>query len=283
MYHAIHQILSKLQRASVTSALLLGSLLLASCAVEPVTGRKQLILSPMDEERNIGEAEWQKVQAANKPCAQQALQSIVEQTGRRLTAETDDTQHPQWSYHLFQGLEANAFCLPTGQVCLYEGLFLHLQNEAELAAVMGHEISHVLARHGTERLSQARMVEAGKMVLATALSQVHAEHEDIWLAAYTGMARYGILYPYSRHHETTADRMALLLMARAGYDPHAAIEFWTRFAQSRPGAQGLGRFLSTHPSSAARIEAMKQSLPEALEFYNVSPKLGLGATFSIAP
>ena len=283
MQLAFHHCFSCRSQFVTVPAILLTALLLASCAVEPVTGRKQLILSPMDEERNLGEEEWKKVEAANKPCTQQALCKIVEQTGRKLTAEADDVQHPQWTYHLFQGLEANAFCLPTGQVCLYEGLFLHLKNEAELAAVMGHEISHVLARHGTERLSQARMVETGKMLLATALSQVHANHEDIWLAAYTGMARYGILYPYSRHHETTADRMALLLMARAGYDPNAAIDFWTRFAQSSPGTQGFRRFLSTHPSTAARIEAMKQSLPEALEFYNVSPKIGLGATFSVTP
>ena len=283
MLFVIHHRLSCICQLAALPTLLLAVMLFASCTVEPVTGRKQLMLSPLDEERNIGEEEWQKVQATHKPCSQLALREIVEHTGRKLTAEADDAQHPQWTYHLFQGLEANAFCLPTGQVCLYEGLFLHLRNEAELAAVMGHEISHVLAHHGAERLSQARMVEAGKVLLATALNQVHADHEDIWLAAYTGMARYGILYPYSRHHEIMADRMALLLMARAGYDPNAAIEFWTRFAHSNPGAQGLGRFLSTHPSTPARIEAMRCSLPEALEFYNVSPKLGRGATFSIAP
>ena len=262
---------------------LLVSLLLASCAVEPVTGRKQLLLSHMEEERSIGDEEWKKVEATHKPCSQQALCEIVKKTGQKLTAEADDAQHPQWTYHLFQGVEANAFCLPTGQLCLYEGIFLHVKNEAELAAVMGHEIAHVLAHHGAERLSQARVLEAGKMVLATALSQVNADHEDIWLAAYTGMARYGILYPYSRHHETVADRMSLILMARAGYDPNAAIAFWTRFAQSNPGAQGLGRFFSTHPSTAARVEALKRSLPEAREYYNVSPQNGLGATFSVAP
>ncbi len=282
MLHVIYSIVSRIYHIA-TAPMLLAALLFTSCAVEPVTGRKQLMLSPLAEERNIGEEEWQKVQATHKPCSQQALREIVVQTGRKLTAEADDAQYPQWRYHLFQAVEANAFCLPTGQVCLYEGIFLHLRDEAELAAVMGHELSHVLAHHGAERLSQARMVETGKVLLATALSQIHANHEDIWLAAYTGMARYGILYPSSRHHEPIADRMALLLMARAGYDPNAAIDFWTRFAQSTPGAQGLGRFLSTHPATSARIEAMKRTLPEALEFYNVSPKLGRGATFSVAP
>ena len=256
-------------------------LLLASCATEPVTGRRQLMLTSQNDEREQAAEMWSEISATKKQCPQPQLQRIVQEVGARMARQADATMRNKWSFHLFQDREANAFCLPDGHVCIYDGIFLHVRNEAELAAVIGHEIGHVVARHGSERMSQEHLVDQGKLLLTTALGYANSDQTDLWVAAYTGIANVGFLYPYSRRHEYIADRMALLFMARAGYAPEAALEFWSRFSANHGGNDGISQFTSTHPSDVQRVEHLKLILPEAQSIYRVSENRGYGARFTI--
>lgn len=240
------------------------------------------MLSSRNEELATAAEQWQEIRAENKPTQQKQLQAIVDKVGRAIASQADSSMRISWSFHLFSGLDANAFCLPDGKVCLYDGLFLHVRNEAELAAVIGHEIAHVVARHGSERLSQEHIVNQGRLLLTTALGYADCDYADEWLAAYTGLANVGILYPYSRQHEYIADRMAMLFMSRAGYNPQAAMDFWSRFANSHSTPDGIAQFMSTHPTDAKRVENLRLVYPEALSIYKVSPRYGFGAKFSIA-
>lgn len=265
-------------------ALLLAAIaaFLCSCATEPMTGRKQLMLNSLEEEREMAATSWRDVNAAKIPSRQKELADFVSYVGKKVASQAENGSQYKWEFALFQDMDPNASSLPTGQIIVNDGLFMHVKNEAELAAVLAHEIAHVVARHGSERMSQAYAVEQGKIILTTALEYTNLDAKDKWLAAYTGATNIGIIYPFSRQHEFIADRMAMIFMARAGYNPEAAITFWSRFADKASDTASLkSLLLSTHPSDWQRLASMKDILPEAKSIYDVSEKIGLGATFTV--
>jgi len=265
-------------------ALLLAcaALLMASCATEPVTGRPQPMLSTREQERLQSEEAWMRKRTRLELCDNKALQAILERVGQRLVSATDNAGGYDWEFVLFKGTSINAFSLPNGKVGVYEGVFLCVRNEAELATIVSHEIAHVVARHGGERYSEKVSVELGRAVLSTALQYSNADNADAWLAAYTGLTDIGVIYPFSRLHENTADRIGLLAMAQAGYDPGAALAFWERFASMQAPQKNVCPLMAAHPSDKQRMSLLGQYLPEAQSLYRVSEKHGLGATFSIA-
>jgi predicted Zn-dependent protease len=188
----------------------------------------------------------------------------VEQVGRRIAAVSDRPSYHWRFVVLADPREANAFALPGGKVAVYTGLFPVAHNTEGLAVVLGHEIAHVLARHGAERMSQGLLAQLGGTVLAAVLGS--SPDGDRALAAYGLGAQVGVLLPYSRTQESEADHIGLLLMARAGYDPNAAIAFWRRMERAASSG-GPPEFLSTHPSRGTREEQIRVWLPEAMALY----------------
>jgi len=162
--------------------------------------------------------------------------------------------------------QINAWCMPGGKVVVYTGILPVAQGEAGLAVVMGHEIAHAIAEHGNERMSHGLLAQFGGMALEEALSSQAGATKQLWMSVYGVGAQYGALLPYSRLQENEADRLGLIFMAMAGYDPNAAAPFWQRMASQKGGA-APPEFLSTHPSDATRIENIKRLIPEAMGYY----------------
>ena len=162
----------------------------------------------------------------------------------------------------------NAFALPGGKIAMYTGIFPVAQNEAGLAAILGHEVTHALARHGSERMSQG-IVAQGAVVAATLGAASQGISLQIAQLAGGALAQYGFILPYSRKHESEADYIGLLLAADAGYDPHEALHVWQRMEQMSQGQPP--QFLSTHPSHGTRITQIEQWMPEAMSHYHPQP------------
>ncbi|WP_419545580.1 M48 family metallopeptidase, partial [Odoribacter laneus] len=171
-----------------------------------------------------------------------------------------------WEFNLVQSKEMNAWCMPGGKVVFYEGILPVCKTDAGIAVVMGHEIAHAIARHGNERMSQQMLVQAGSVAAAYALKNKPETTQTVLGAAIGLGANYGLVLPFSRKHESEADRLGLIFMAIAGYDPHEAVDFWTRMAAASSG-QKVPEFASTHPSDSRRIADLKAEMPEAMKYY----------------
>jgi predicted Zn-dependent protease len=205
--------------------------------------------------------------------------SMVRRVGKRIASAAEDflrrsgREHDindyKWEFNLIEDKKTvNAWCMPGGKVAVYTGILPYTRNERGLAVVIGHEVAHAIARHGNERMSQALLVNLGGMALSVALAEEPSLTRQLSLAAFGLGASVGILLPYSRTHESEADRIGLTLMAMAGYDPREAVPFWRRMnkkAGARPPA-----FLSTHPAPDTRIEDIKTHIPEAMTYYRKS-------------
>jgi predicted Zn-dependent protease len=248
------------QRRSGRNALLGLSfaLAVAACAQAPITGRNQLILVPESQDADMGLQAYQQIKQEEKISSNAALNQRVQTVGRRIAAVSG---HPEWDWQftLFENPEPNAFALPGGKVGVYTGLFKVAQNDAQLAAVMGHEVGHAIARHGAERMSQGILAQLGGVAVGAATGS------QAVVDLYSQAATLGVILPYSRGQESEADEIGLMLMAEAGYDPREAVTLWQNFATL--GGERPPEFLSTHPSEGTRIERLQELMPKALEIY----------------
>jgi predicted Zn-dependent protease len=231
---------------------------ITACAQAPVTGRNQLILLPESQDADMGLQAYQQIKQEEKISSDAALNQRVQTVGRRIAAVSG---HPEWDWQftLFDNPEPNAFALPGGKVGVYTGLFKVAQNDAQLAAVMGHEVGHAIARHGAERMSQGILAQLGGVAVGAATGSQAA------VDLYSQAATLGVILPYSRGQESEADEIGLMLMAEAGYDPREAVKLWQNFealAGERPP-----EFLSTHPSEGTRIQRLQELMPQALKIY----------------
>jgi metalloendopeptidase OMA1, mitochondrial len=240
----------------------------AGCRTVPMTGRKQLVLIGEGDERKMGLTAYQEALSKERLSTDAAKVDMVRRVGKRLAAAADKPDF-QWEFNLVEDDKTiNAWCLPGGKVAVYTGLLKVTEDEAGLAVVMGHEIAHALARHGGERMSQGLLAQAGGMALAVALSQKPDQTQQLAQQAYGLGVGVGVLLPYSRHQESEADRIGLTLMAKAGYDPEAALGFWDRMAKATgEKGSGLEKYLSTHPPARERIEDIRKRIPEARAHY----------------
>jgi predicted Zn-dependent protease len=170
-----------------------------------------------------------------------------------------------WQFNLVDTKEVNAWCMPGGKVVVYSGLLPVTQNETALAVVMGHEIAHAIARHGNERMSQQLVVQVGAAAVSTAVSGQSKAAQDVFNQSYGVATGLGVL-AYSRKHELEADKLGLVFMAMAGYNPTEAVVFWERMAKESKG--GNMAILSTHPSDETRIAEIKKFLPKAMKYYH---------------
>jgi predicted Zn-dependent protease len=243
------------RRRHRSSILLLLALTLVplGCETVPYTGRRQIQFVSPDEETKMGVQSYQEITGKAPLSTDGQANALVQRVGSRIAAVTDLKE--QWE-----------FALPGGKVAVYTGILPITHDEAGLAAVLGHEIGHVLARHGGERLSQQMGVQTATQLLAGLASSNPATVQLVSAALGAG-AQVGVLLPWGRQQESEADHIGLILMAKAGYDPHASLELWKRMAEAAKG-QRPSQWLSTHPSEETRIEQIQAWLPEALTYYH---------------
>jgi predicted Zn-dependent protease len=234
------------------------------CETVPYTGRRQIQLVSPNEEAQMGVQSFKEIVGKATLSTDPQINAMVQRVGSRIAAVTDLGY--QWEFRVIQDdKQANAFALPGGKVAVYTGMLPITRDEAGLAAVLGHEIAHVLARHGGERLSQQMGVQTVTQVLA-GMSSSNPATVQLVSAALGAGASVGVLLPWGRAQESEADHLGLILMAKAGYDPRASLDLWKRMAEASKG-QRPPEFLSTHPAEATRIQQIEGWLPEALTYY----------------
>jgi predicted Zn-dependent protease len=217
---------------------------------------------------SLGAQAYQEIIAQEKIYRAPEAVRAVTNLGKRIAKAA---AHPEyrWQFTVFDDPEqANAFALPGGKVAVYTGVFPVAQTTAGLAAVVGHEVGHVLAHHAAERMSQGLLLQIGASGLSVALGAQDQATRDAVMQALGLGAHYGVLLPFSRAQESEADHIGLILMAKAGYDPHAALDLWRRF-EAR-GKEAPPEFLSTHPSYGTREQHIASWLPEAMRYYQPS-------------
>jgi predicted Zn-dependent protease len=253
-----------------------AAVILAACSTVPITGRKQLSLIPQSEMLSTSYTQYGEFLKTNKVSSNAQQTALVRNIGVRIqkAVETyfaqkglsDALKDYRWEFNVVENQEVNAWCMPGGKVVVYTGILPVTKTEAGLAVVMGHEIAHAVAEHGSERMSQELIAQLGGAALSTALQNSPEKTKSIWSSVYAVGAQYGALLPFSRIHESEADHLGLVFMAMAGYDPNEAVTFWTRMAQSSGGAS-VPEFMSTHPSDETRIADIKKGIPEAMQYY----------------
>lgn len=254
----------------------IAAMILFSCSNVPITNRNQMKLLPSSEVNSMALQQYKDILKTNKVISGTPEAMMVERVGRRIsvaaTSVMTQLKQPervagfQWEYHLLESKEVNAWCMPGGKIAVYSGILPITKDETGLAVVMGHEIGHAIAQHGNERMSQQLLAQMGGVALSVALSSKPQQTQEIFNSAYGIGATYGALLPFSRQQETEADKLGLVLMAAAGYDPNAAVDLWQRMA-ALSGGQQVPTFLSTHPSNQSRINDIKAYLPAAMKYY----------------
>lgn len=243
-------------------------LVLTGCATVPETGRQQLVLISSSEEMQLGMTSFDQMKKESKISQDPALNALVQKVGKRIAAVAP-LPNAQWEFVVFESKEPNAFCLPGGKVGIYTAIFSITRDEAGLATVIGHEVSHAVARHGAERMSETLLMQTGSSVLGASLSTADPRVQTAAVLAYGLGSQIGYTLPHSRKQESEADEIGLIYMARAGYNPEAAVGFWERFAAfSKQSGGGSGpAFLRTHPLDEVRIQQIKGWLPRAKQEY----------------
>lgn len=240
------------------------ALLLAACATVQYTGRRQLNLVSPQEEVQLGEQSYAEILQKTPATKNIAWQQRVREVGRRISIAANQPDY-KWEFNVLQGKDVNAFCLPGGKVAFWDGIIPICETDEGIAVVMGHEVAHALAHHGAERMSQSMGTEVVAQLLAMGLGKADPAVRDGALKAFGLVAQGGVILPFSRKHESEADHIGLILMAKAGYNPGTAVDFWTRM--SHQGGEKPPEFLSTHPSDETRIQQIKAWLPEAMGYY----------------
>jgi len=256
--------------------LVTAAMLAWSCSSVPITGRKQLNLVPESEMQTMSYQQYNQFLKENKLSTDREATAMVKRVGTRIEHAVEDYMNThnmkdqlsgyQWEFNLVENKEVNAWCMPGGKVVVYTGILPVTQDEPSLAVVLGHEISHAVAHHGTERMSQGLIAQGLGTALSVAVAKEPQTTQQLWMTAFGVGAEVGVLLPYSRTQESEADHLGLIFMAMAGYDPHVAVPFWERMASQ--GGSKPPEFLSDHPADQTRIDALKKLMPEAMKYYH---------------
>ena len=258
-------------------------LALAGCATVPLTDRSQLALVSNEQLVQLGMQSYQEVLKTSQLSTNLAEVDLVNRVGVRLARATEQylmslyypSREFAWEFNVIEDdAMVNAWCLPGGKVAVYTGLFPVAKTEEGLAVVLAHEIAHVVANHGNERMSEAMLVEMGGQALAVAMQQRPAQTQNMFMRSYGLVSQTGVLLPHSRRQESEADRIGLTLMAAAGYNPQEAVGLWERMAAASGDTPRAMAFLSTHPAPSQRIENIQAHLPEAMAIYSGPPPSG---------
>ncbi|MDH4037915.1 MAG: M48 family metallopeptidase [Candidatus Krumholzibacteria bacterium] len=256
-----------------------ATMLVAACSTVPLTGRKQLNIIPDSEMLSMSYQQYDQFLTENKKSTDAGKTAMIQRVGKRIQAAVEqyarDTNNSkqldgyQWEFNLVESDEVNAWCMPGGKVVFYTGILPVCQDENGIAVVMGHEVAHAVAKHGSERMSQGLLAQMGGVALSEALKSEPEQTQALAMTAFGVGAQYGALLPFSRKQESEADHLGLVFMAMAGYDPHVAVPFWERMAAGGGGKPP--EFMSTHPSDQTRINNLNSLMPEAMKYYKPVP------------
>lgn len=239
-----------------------------SCTTEPITGRRQFNMLSSSQESQLGLTTFETLKKETPISRDSAINALVQRVGKRI-ASVAELPNAEWEFVVFESKDANAFCLPGGKVGVYTGILPITKDEAGMATVIGHEVGHAVAHHGGERISQGTAVQLVGQGVGAATSYADPRWQAVASLAYGVGTQVGILLPYSRVQESSADHIGLVYMARAGYNPEAAVAFWERFAEfNRKSGSGGPAWLRTHPVDEKRIQQIKGWLPEAKQQYH---------------
>jgi len=255
--------------------LLVVVLAVVACSTVPLIGRKQVLLVPESNMVELSIANYSEFLSANKLSTDKNQTEIIKRVGARMSVAVEDYLRNngfadrissfKWEFNLVESKEVNAWCMPGGKVVFYTGIMPLTKNDAGVAVVMGHEIGHAVARHGNERMSHQMIAQYGNVALSEVIKSKPQETQAIFNTAFGLGAQYGVLLPYSRIQEYEGDKLGLIFMAMAGYDPAEAIGFWERMAAGSGAKQP--EFMSTHPVEENRIAEIKKFLPEAQKYF----------------
>ncbi len=254
------------------------SLTFQGCKTNSITGRNQLDLVSESDVQTMALTQYKEFLSKNPVVASSNTgQEMVRRVGNRIAVAINkyysdhgagnELQGYTWEFNLVESKEINAWCMPGGKVVVYTGLLPITQNETALAIVLGHEITHAVAGHGRERMSQQLLAQGIQVAGNVALSN-NPTTVNVFNQVYAPAAQIGVLLPYSRKQESEADHYGLIFAAMAGYNPQEAIAFWTRMASM--GGEKPPVFLSDHPADQQRIDDLKKVMPEAMKYYNGS-------------
>ncbi len=276
-------------RSSIATAMLLSCTCLLApstgCMTTPVTGRSALVLFNDGEMAQMGDQAFSQIRKDTRESRDAHSKEVIERVVKRITTSAGpETAGIQWQVELFDSTEVNAFALPGGHVGVYAGILPVCANEAALAAVLGHEIGHVVAKHSAQRMSTAAITNLGLAAAGAALE--NNRNANLIMAGLGVGATVGVALPFSRSNEAEADQIGQVYMARAGYDPREAPRLWVRMREQseRSGGGKPPALLSTHPPDDERIRALEANLPRALAEYQRSPQYGTGEALTpLAP
>ena len=231
------------------------------------TGRSQLMLMSPNQLNKMGIASFEQMKEKEKISQDKATNAYVQCVADAITKNVPKSAHDgEWEVVVFDADQVNAFALPGGKIGVYTGILKVAENQQQLAAIIGHEVGHVIENHSNERLSSNQLSQAGLNLANAALESQNVAARDTLMAGLGLGVQYGILMPYGRTHESEADIVGQDLMARSGFDPKASIDLWHNMAKTSKSAPP--EFLSTHPSNETRIRDLTAHLPKALSLYN---------------
>lgn len=240
--------------------------LVTACATSPL-GRKQFIMVPETQAVQMGAQAFAEMKHNTPINRNPTVNAYVECVAQNLAREVGG----QWEVVVFENPSPNAFALPGGKIGVQTGMLQVARNQAQLATVLAHEVTHVLSRHASERMSQSFAVQQG-MNLAQAVANPTSPGGSLLMGALGLGAKYGILMPYSRVQESEADLYGLQLMARAGFDPRQSVNLWMNMDQA--GGNQPAEFMSTHPSHATRIQDLQRAMPQAMQLFEAARRMG---------
>jgi predicted Zn-dependent protease len=246
------------------SLLFLMIISFSSCSKTPYTNRKQMIMFSPQQELQMGYQSAKEILNTEKISNDRQMTALVNRVGKKIATAAAQPGY-KWQFFLIEKDQLNAFCLPGGKVFVYTGLFRAVQNEDQLAVVMGHEVAHAIARHGAERMSMIQLGRMGKQIAGQVLGG--GRYAGAINQAYGIGETYGMVLPFSRKFEYESDEIGLYLMTKAGYNPYEAVKFWDNMRRLKASTKTPPEFLSTHPADINRINKIKNLIPKALKHY----------------
>jgi metalloendopeptidase OMA1, mitochondrial len=249
-----------------------------SCTTVPYTGRHQFMMTSEGQEIVLGQKAWDEVQRTNQLSTNEEYNKTLQRIAKNITNNIKEKKY-NWEFIVIESPKANAFCLPGGKIAVYSGFFEILKNDGELAAVVGHEVAHAIARHAGERMSHKDAAQ----ISGEALNQVLSQEVPLpipWLEAFGIASNVGVILPYSRTQEYEADYIGMIIMAKAGYNPQAAVEFWKTYAK-QSDYDSITEFFTTHPMGTKRLKEIKSNIAKVTKYYKESKdKKGFGKAYN---